>query len=314
MSRPSSPPPLAECLSGEELLQWRRNLLRHWGGESAAFDWLLAAAAGLSPSRLHSVRLQPGDPVELTRSRGELEHIWRQHTQDACPLQYLLGRCYWRDVELEVNPHVLIPRPETELMVDLAHELLESTASQPAQGLLWADLGTGSGCLAVGLAQALPNSRGLAVDISAAALWQAALNFERLGCLHRVQCLRGHWFAPLKPWWGQLDLVVANPPYIPSACVDQLDPVVRDHEPRLALDGGSDGLEAMRAIMATAAAALAPGGWLLVEHHHDQSQAILPLLAAHGLVDCQSHPDLDGHWRFASARRSTLPPLPALEE
>jgi release factor glutamine methyltransferase len=97
--------------------------------------------------------------------------------------------------------------------------------------------------------------------------------------------------------------VVANPPYIPSAAIDQLDPVVRDHEPRLALDGGPDGLGALRAIIAGAGRALAPGGVLLLEHQYDQSGAVLDLLAGAGLEQGTAHRDLEGVWRFASARR-----------
>jgi release factor glutamine methyltransferase len=100
-----------------------------------------------------------------------------------------------------------------------------------------------------------------------------------------------------------LHLVLANPPYIPAAEVDRLDPVVRDHEPRLALDGGADGLDCIRGLAVDAAKALAPGGWLLLEHHHDQSQRVMTLLASHRLVDIQAHGDLEGHRRFVCGRR-----------
>jgi release factor glutamine methyltransferase len=100
-----------------------------------------------------------------------------------------------------------------------------------------------------------------------------------------------------------LKLVVSNPPYIPSHQIDQLDPVVRDHEPRLALDGGHDGLSSIRTIAEAAPSALAPGGRLLLEHHHDQSDQVLSLLNEQGLVDCLFHLDLEGNKRFASARQ-----------
>jgi release factor glutamine methyltransferase len=102
--------------------------------------------------------------------------------------------------------------------------------------------------------------------------------------------------------WGQLELVVSNPPYIPTAVIPTLAPVVRDHEPTLALDGGSDGLTAIRAIVAEAAEALAPGGLLVLEHHHDQSAAVMALLVGAGLAAPRAHRDLQGQWRFASAR------------
>ena len=114
---------------------------------------------------------------------------------------------------------------------------------------------------------------------------------------------QGSWWQAIEPWWGRLDLVVSNPPYIPTAVLAGLEPVVRDHEPALALDGGADGLDAIRRIAAGAEAGLAAGGVLLLEHHHDQSEAVLALLAAAGLEDCRAHRDLEGVLRFASGRR-----------
>ena len=118
----------------------------------------------------------------------------------------------------------------------------------------------------------------------------------------QLQLLAGSWWQPLEPWWGQLALVVSNPPYIPTAVWVALEPGVREHEPALALDGGGDGLAAIRAIAADAAAALAPGGLLLLEHHHDQSESVRALLEQAGLEQVARHQDLEGVWRFASAR------------
>ena len=286
-----------ERLTGAELLSWRQNLLG-LGGEREALDWLLDMAGGLSPSRLQRLRLDPDGSIELLIPLADLERLWREHLVASAPLQYLVGRCCWRTFEMAVGPAVLIPRPETELLIDLATELVGD-----ATELLWADLGTGSGCLAVALADAWPGSRGLAVDLSAEALNQARINLEGAGVQQRVELVQGSWLEALQPWWGRLQLVVANPPYIPTPAFHQLDPIVRDHEPRLALDGGPDGLSCLRAIAAAAPLALAPGGWLLVEHHHDQSDPVLSLLEHHGLVDGGCHMDLEGHKRFACARQ-----------
>jgi release factor glutamine methyltransferase len=208
-----------------------------------------------------------------------------------------VGCCPWRDLELAVAPGVLIPRAETELLVELASRC---TAAQPPR--LWADLGTGSGCLAVALARLWPDSRGLAVDLSPEALAQAGANLTRHGLGERVTCRPGSWWEPLADRACALELVVVNPPYIPTAVWQELEPVVREHEPALALDGGADGLGALRAIAAGAARHLAPGGWLLLEHHHDQSPAVLALLRQAGLVEPRAHPDLEGKLRFAAAR------------
>jgi release factor glutamine methyltransferase len=288
-------------IQAERLLAWRRALLARGGGTSAALDWLLDLAGGVAWPQLQSLHLHPQAVVRLALPLVELEALWCRHRRTAEPLQYLVGRCPWRDLELGVDPAVLIPRQETEGLVDLALELLPLPAA--AGGLEWADLGTGSGCLAVALARALPGARGWAVDASPAALEVAACNLARVGVETRVSLLRSNWWEALRSRWGCLHLVVANPPYIPSAAIDQLDPVVRDHEPRLALDGGPDGLGALRAIIAGAGRALAPGGVLLLEHQYDQSGAVLDLLAGAGLEQGTAHRDLEGVWRFASARR-----------
>ena len=336
-------------ISAEALLAWRRAMLKcEPDGPAAAadLDWLLDLAGGVRWTTLQSLLLHPGRRVRLDRPLLELEALWRRHRGGAEPLQYLVGRCPWRDLELQVAPGVLIPRQETEQLAELALQL----APQVRHGapLCWADLGTGSGCLALALARGLPGSCGLAVDASAEALQQAAANLESLltpgvavlagaatapapppdpaasppsaaataaadlpagpgsGNQGWVALRLGHWWQAIEPWWGRLDLVVSNPPYIPSAVLAGLDPVVRDHEPWLALDGGADGLVAIRTIVAGAASALAPGGLLLLEHHHDQSARVLELLEQAGLDDCRAHRDLEGVARFTSARRAGL--------
>ena len=291
---------VAVLITANALLRWRADLLKAFGGAAADLDWLLDLEAGLAWPELQALRLHPEREVSLRCDLTHLQSLWQRHRQQAEPLQYLIGRCPFRQFELAVGPGVLIPRQETELLVDLAVSLLPPSAP-PA---LWADLGTGSGCLAVALASAWPQARGLAVDRSPEALAQAEANLRRAGVEAAVSLRRGSWWQPLQPWWGRLDLVVSNPPYIPSAVVDGLDPVVRLHEPRLALDGGVDGLDCLRTLLAGAASALAPGGWLLVEHHHDQSEAVLALFAAAGLQEVCAHRDLEGRCRFVVGQRS----------
>lgn len=292
-------------IRGGELLQWRRRLLV-LGGHPPDLDWLLDLAGGLRWRDLQRIRLEPERWLRLERPLADLEGIWRRHLATATPLQYLVGLCPWRDLNLVVAPGVLIPRQETELLVDLALELVPTLAGHP---ITWADLGTGSGCLAVALAAALPpGSEGFAVDCSSEALALARKNLALCGRSEAVTLLLGHWWAPLRSVWGQLDLVVSNPPYIPSEQVALLDPVVRDHEPHLALDGGVDGLASLRPIAAGALGALAPGGWLVVEHHHDQGQVVGALLEDAGLVQVVTSPDLEGHGRFTRGSRPSGAP------
>jgi release factor glutamine methyltransferase len=286
-------------------MRWRREQL-DFGGSAADLDWLLDLGGGIPWPRLQACRLRPERTLTLKQGREALASLWRRHLEGDVPLQYLIGHCPWRDLDLLVAPGVLIPRQETELLVDLAVAGLPP-ASCPTAPLLWADLGTGSGCLAIALARALPAGRGLAVEVSPEALRLADLNVRRAGVSGRVTLLRGSWWEPLRPWWGRLDLVMANPPYIPTPLLRQLDPVVRDHEPQRALDGGVDGLASIRAVVAGAPRGLAPGGRLLLEHHHDQSEAVLGLLRAAGLVEVRHHPDIEGVRRFASAARARSP-------
>ncbi len=283
------------------LLGWRRALLASTGGVRADLDWLLDLGGGVRWPELQALHLHPERMVRLAQPLARLEELWRRHRRTDEPLQYLVGRCPWRDLELQVGPGVLIPRQETELLVDLALALAPPTPG--GAGLRWADLGTGCGALAVALARALPAGRGLAVDACDEALTFAALNRAAAGVEERFTLMRSDWWQALKPWWGKLDLVVANPPYIPSVTVEGLEPMVRDHEPRSALDGGFDGLAALRTISAGASQALAPGGVLLLEHHHDQSQSVGLLLELAGLEEVRAHRDLEGVRRFASGRR-----------
>lgn len=320
-------PEAEPSLTAAALLAWRREMLSLPGigtASAAELDWLLDLAGGLGWSLLQGLWLHPQRRVSLARPLPELEALWRRHRTSAEPLQYLVGCCPWRDLELAVAPGVLIPRQETEQLIEVALQLLPPPSA--ATPLCWADLGTGSGCLALALARALPGSQGLAVDASSEALRQASANLNALlppgSCLEgtgdahgseprspcgdalttSVRLQQGHWWEAIEPWWGRLGLVVSNPPYIPTAVLAELDPGVRDHEPALALDGGTDGLDAIRVIVAGAPEALAAGGVLLLEHHHDQSDAVLTLLAAAGLRDCRAHRDLEGVRRFASAR------------
>ncbi|MXW13160.1 MAG: peptide chain release factor N(5)-glutamine methyltransferase [Synechococcus sp. SB0668_bin_13] len=275
------------------LLAWCRDRLAE-GGAAASLVWLLDVGAGLERKRYYSLALHPQATIELSRDLDELTRLWHRHLNHA-PLQYLLGRCPWRDFMLTVAPGVLIPRPETELLADVAISL---TDDAPAGTGLWADLGTGSGCLALALATAFPDCHGVAVDQDPTALAVAARNLESVA--GRVRLLAGNWWQPLQPWWGRLTMVVSNPPYIPTSTLARLEPVVRCHEPHPALDGGPDGLACFRTLLA-GVSALAPGGWLVVEHGQGQAPDLEPLFATAGLTAVRRHQDLEGNDRFLAA-------------
>lgn len=193
------------------------------------------------------------------------------------PVARLAGAREFWGLEFILSEQTLVPRPESELLVEtgLAH-----LRGRPAPAI--ADLGTGSGCLLVSLLAERPDARGIGIDLAPGALATAAGNARRHGVGERAQFVRGDWLAPLAP--ASLDLIVANPPYIPSREIGTLAAEVARFDPPLALDGGADGLDAVRRIAAAAAAALGAGGMLAIEIGEGQAAAAAALVAAGGLA------------------------------
>lgn len=263
------------------------------GGDSPALDAevLLARALGRDRAWLHA-----WPEAELTpRDLAGFEALVERRAAGE-PIAYILGSREFRSLALEVTPDVLIPRPETELLVEIA------LAHVRARGLVEPavlDLGTGSGCIAVALAHELPDARIVALDHEPAALAVAARNAARHGALD-VELVQGRWLAPLGT--RAFDVIVANPPYVASD-----DPHLRRgdlrFEPVAALDGGADGLDALRAVAAGAPHHLEPGGLVAVEHGPDQADAVAALFRHEGLVDIDTRPDAAGHPRCTLAHR-----------
>lgn len=243
---------------------------------------LLAAATGFSEASVLAFQEKslPGEAEERFT-----EFVARRKTGE--PVAYILGRKEFYGVELAVNPAVLIPRPETELVVELALEKEFSTA---------VDLGTGCGAIALALKKHRPKARVVAVEASAAALAVAKRNAARHSL--EIEWLHGRWFEPFGA--ERFDLIVSNPPYVAAG-----DPHLAElhFEPAAALVAGRDGLEAIRDIAHGAAAHLAPGGWLFLEHGMGQDGAVRELLSAAGLEAVTSWPDLAGIPRASGGTR-----------
>ena len=216
-----------------------------------------------------------------------------QRRRAGVPVAYLTGRKAFYGLELQVDERVLDPRPDTETLVDWALEVL---AHQPAPRVV--DLGTGSGAIALALQQQRPDAQVLAVDASTDALIVAQANATHLGL--PVHFHHGHWLQGLA---GGFDAIVSNPPYIAAA-----DPhlAALTHEPLAALASGADGLDDLRSIIAQAPAHLAPGGWLLLEHGHDQADTVGALLHAAGLEQVQNRKDLVGIVRCSGGQKPTV--------
>lgn len=284
-------------------------VLAHWREEAqrlaiaaeispAEVDWLLpevAIALDLLSLRLGS---HPQRQVKLKLTLAELTQLWQRRLQERVPLQYLLGVTHWRDLTLKVTPSVLVPRPETEQLIDLAIAL---STPELKRGH-WVDLGTGSGAIACGLAKEMSEATIHAIDKSADALAVAKDNASRLDLLGRIQFYCGSWFAPVAGF--SLSGMVSNPPYIPTGELVSLQPEVAQYEPQQALDGGSDGLESIRYLVAAAPRYLRSQGIWLIEMMAGQAEAVVELLVREGCYrDIQVFRDLAGIDRFAFARR-----------
>ncbi|WP_313927545.1 peptide chain release factor N(5)-glutamine methyltransferase [Pseudoxanthomonas sp.] len=218
---------------------------------------------------------------------------WLARRASGEPLAYLLGRRGFWTLDLQVSPATLIPRPETERLVELALERLPDD-----RPLRVADLGTGSGAIALALASERPLAQVVATDLSGDALRVAQANAET-NRIANVAFRQGSWLAPLA---GQrFDLIASNPPYIADGDPHLMQGDLR-YEPPAALSSGADGLDAIREIVATAPAYLLPGGWLLLEHGWDQGEAIRALLLAAGFVDVATETDIEQRDRVTLGR------------
>ncbi len=261
------------------------------GGDEAAIEaeQLLCATLERGRAWLFAHGGDPLDEAAATRYRALIEQRRR-----GVPVAHLLGRRGFWTLDLEVGPATLIPRPETELLVEAALARLPSGTP-----LRIADLGTGSGAIALALASERPQAQVVATDASADALAVARRNAERHR-LGNVEFRHGDWFVPLADM--MFELIASNPPYIADD-----DPHLQRgdlrFEPRSALASGADGLDAIRTIATDAPAHLVPGGWLLIEHGWQQGPAVRALLTAAGFVDVASLADLEQRERVTLGRR-----------
>lgn len=253
-----------------KVLAWTTGYLAERGVENARreAEWLLCAATGLDRVGLYLNFEKPLNDQELAAFRATVARRGRRE-----PLQHILGTQEFDGLSFEVTPAVLIPRHDTET-------LLEQAIEHAPEAACILDLGTGSGCISIALGRRLPDARITAVDLSEEALLVARRNAELNGVA--IEFLQGSFFQPVNG--RTFNLIVSNPPYITTADLSELQPEVRDFEPKLALDGGPDGLAAYRAIIMEAPKHLAPGGWLLLEVGAGQAQDVVALLAQSGFT------------------------------
>lgn len=277
-----------------EILRRAEGYLGQHGCDNPRLDagLLLAHVLGVARIQLyvqHERFLQPGEIDafrELVRRRGRRE-----------PVAYLTGcREFW-SMSFHVDPRVLIPRPDTETIL----EAVEEQVPEPDR---FADVGTGSGCLACALAGMYPHARGTAIDRDPRALEVAGRNLARLGFEEQVELCAGDLLEPLGS--AEVDLVCANLPYVPSAELDGLPPDIRLYEPLAALDGGPDGLGPIRALVQQSPQRLAPEGALVIEVGEGQAGPVGDLCRRAGLADVTTRRDLAGTERVVVAKRAQV--------
>ena len=293
---------MSASISGQELSQWRQQAIADLAQAQLSpkeVDIFLQAVTDLDTLSLRLQSFREREKIPLSYSWSEITKRWQKRLKARVPLQYLLESVVWRNFTLKVSPEVLIPRPETELLIDIVGETVRGDDVG-----IWVDLGTGSGAIAIGLASILTKAEIYAIDYSQTALAIAKENIINTGFADRIILKQGSWWTPLEKWKGQISGMVSNPPYIPSAEILDLQIEVREHEPRLALDGGEDGLTALRYLAATAPDYLRSGGLWLVEMRAGQGEKVAQMLENQGNYrQIQIINDLAGFDRFVLAER-----------
>ena len=283
-------------VSSEELLLWIQNINKEEDRDSLYL--LIDLLGGISRSKINSLKLKPQKVINLKVSLDTLSKNWTEFIQNKKPIQYLSNSCYWRDLNLEVNKHVLIPRVETEQITDIVSTLISDFSKE----LLIADLGTGSGAIAISLALRSSFWTVLATDIEKNAINLAGKNFKKYSNTNNLKLFCGTWWKPLKEYAGKVDIAISNPPYIPLEVYKKLSISVKNYEPQMALNGGEDGLLHIRKIIKDAPKYLKKDGWLLLENHFDQAQKVKTLMLNNGFGCIEIIKDLYGVGRFTIGR------------
>lgn len=293
MSTDAAPSP--DQWTVRRVLEWTIGHLKKHGSDSPRLDAevLLAHARGCSRIQLYTAY----DEVLSEPIRQKMRDLVKRRT-NAEPVAYLVGMKEFYSLQFEVNQHVLVPRPETELLVMEGLRLLKPI---PTPKVL--ELGVGSGCISAALAVNHKGAQIVGVEIDPETLAVAQRNLERHKVADRVELRRGDLFTPLAAG-EQFDVLISNPPYVPTGEISQLDATVRQHEPHGALDGGHDGLDIIRKIAQGAQMVIRPGGWILLEFSPEQAEKVRQILAEQGFEGITILNDLGQVARVAAAQRS----------
>ncbi len=284
-------------ISVKEFLFWKKTQLSK-GGDHQSLNLLLDSVGGISTSDLNLISINPEGNLHIKKNLEFLESVWDDHLLKSCPIQYLCGITFWRDLKLKVTNKVLIPRPETEIIVDIVFNIFRKKSEK----LFFAELGTGSGAISIALALAYPFSDLVATDIDQDALEIATKNYKNSSKKSNLKFYCGNWWSPLEGYKGKIDLAVSNPPYIPKDTYEKLPKEVKNFEPKVALLGGEDGLKHIREIIQKAPLFLKEKGWLILENHFDQCEKVKQLLIKNKFTSIEIVKDLSGIGRFTIGR------------
>ena len=285
------------CVSAKEFLSWKKKQLSK-GGDNKTFTFLIDCIGGISSCELNALSINPEGNFYLRKNLDYLESIWENHLFNSFPIQYLCGTTFWRDLKLKVTDKVLIPRSETELIVDIVFKLFGKKPKKK----FFAELGTGSGAISIALALAYPLWDGIATDIDQDALEIATENYINSSKQTNLKFFCGDWWTPFEGYKGKLDLVISNPPYIPKDTYEKLPNEVKNFEPKIALLGGDDGLEHISEIIQKAPLFLREKGWLILENHFDQGEKVKQLFIKNKFNEVETVNDLSGIGRFTIGR------------
>ncbi len=284
-------------ISTKDLLKWVK-IIEKKERDIQSFYLFLDLSAGISKLKLNLLKIKHSDKILVKEDLNILKKKWLHHKKTNKPIQYICKSSYWRDLKLELTDKVLIPRVETEQIVEIAFEILINNN----ESIIFAELGTGSGAISISLATLNKHWTGLATDIDKYALSIAKKNFQNVSNDSNLNFFSGNWWEPLINYSGRLDLVISNPPYIPIDVYKNLPSSVRDFEPMVALCGGEDGLAHIREIISGAPKFLKKGGWIILENHYDQSKKVKNLLKENGFESIKTINDFFGIGRFTIGR------------
>jgi len=285
----------------KDLLQVTARYLEEKGIEAPRLNAEVLLAHQLDLDRV-ALYLNFDQPLTEEELAGYRSLIKRRVARE--PLQYITGIQEFWSLQMSVCPHVLIPRPETEILVDQVIHLAKDLEREKDKGVHMVELGTGSGAVAIALARELPGATLLATDLSPAALQVALENAVTHGVSDRITFAEGDLWGPLEERGLKCDLVISNPPYVSKSEFAALPPEVRDHEPGQALDGGDEGMDFLERIIRGAPGFLNPGGWVALEMAPHQTRKALDLIDETGAYDHKDRiKDYSGRYRVVKARR-----------